>query len=125
MSRIKVYFTSDLHLGHAKLLDFRSERHNKLFPSVEHWNDYIITNWNSITKPKDIVWVLGDVIMGGDSNLKLLHSMNGHKRLILGNHDGHDMRKFIPYFERIAAVAVKYKLVLTHVPIHPQELVYR
>jgi len=119
-----VFFTSDLHLGHEKLLDFRSERHKKLFPTIEHWNEYIVERWNSKVGKRGIVWILGD-INWGDDVLKLFHEMNGRKRLILGNHDSHDMRKYLPYFERIAGVTKKYDLVMSHVPIHPQELAYR
>ena len=124
MSRNKVYITSDLHLGHTKLLSFREDRHNQLFPSVKHWNDYVITKWNEKINPKDVVWLLGDVVMG-DSNLELLNNLNGSKRLVLGNHDKHYMDKFTPYFDRIAGVAVNYGFVMTHVPIHPQELSHR
>ena len=119
-----VFFTSDLHLGHAKLLSFRSERYKKLFPTVEHWNEFIVKQWNSRIGKKSIVWVLGDVNWGDDV-LKLFHELNGRKRLVLGNHDDHDMRKYLPYFERIAGVTKKYDLVMSHVPIHPQELCFR
>lgn len=119
-----VFFTSDLHLGHKKLLDFRNERTGNLFKDVDEMNEWVVKQWNSRVGKRGIVWVLGD-IHWGDDVLHLFNEMNGRKRLILGNHDGHDMRKFLPYFERIAGVTKKYDLVMSHVPIHPQELCFR
>lgn len=120
-----VFFTSDLHLGHRNLLDFRSERQGIDFPTIEHMHEHLIKQWNSRVKKRDIVWILGDLCMGGDSHLTLLNELKGHKRLVMGNHDKGDMRKYLKYFDGIFGVHSKYGLILSHVPIHPQEIAFR
>jgi len=121
-----VFFTSDPHLGHSNMLDFRSERHGHLFPNTEYMNQYIVDKWNSVVKSKnDIVWVLGDVAMQDMDALHYLYQCNGRKRLIMGNHDTEDVKVYLKYFESVHAVVKKYGWVMTHVPVHPQELVYR
>ncbi len=121
-----VYFTSDLHLGHANMLSFRSEIHEHLFPTVEYMNQYIVDMWNSAVKNKrDVVWVLGDVAMQDMSALSYLHKCKGIKRLIMGNHDTADYKTYAKYFDSIHGCVRKYGWTLTHVPIHPNEMVYR
>lgn len=53
-------------------------------------NETIIENHNSLVKPDDIVYNLGDVIMGNNplSHLpKIMSRLNGKIHLIYGNHD--------------------------------------
>lgn len=51
--------------------------------------------WNSIVKPNDEVWVVGDFAFKGSvqSLAKLCEELNGTLHLILGNHDHKDVRK--------------------------------
>jgi len=85
---------------------------------VEHWNE-------KVKKNKDIVYVLGDVAMNKDS-LKWLDLMNGQKRLILGNHDTFHYDVYREHFKEVMHFHKAYHgLVLTHIPIHPNELEYR
>ena len=125
----RVYFTSDLHFDHQTLLEWRHDIHGIDFISTQDMNEWIVENHNKVVRKKnDIVWILGDVswTVEGLENLKL---MNGRKRLILGNHDtegrGLDIHAFLPYFESIHGVIRKYDFVMSHAPIHPQELIYR
>ena len=51
-------------------------------------NETIIERWNSLVKPEDTVYHLGDVIMGDlEAGLPLVKSLNGKIKLTLGNHD--------------------------------------
>lgn len=52
-------------------------------------NEMIVTNWNSVVKPNDIVIVAGDVSFNRDPIAveKFVRRLNGHKTLVLGNHD--------------------------------------
>ena len=82
----EIFFTSDLHFGHKNLLKFTKPRP---FTTIEEHDQTIIDNWNSVVNQDDTVYVLGDIAMGMDPD-KLedyLKKLNGHKRLILGNHD--------------------------------------
>ena len=123
-----VFFTSDLHLGHANLREFRNDVHGKSFAEVSDVDQWLLAQWNSVVRHNDLVWVLGDVAWSV-SDLEWLHLMNGRKRLVLGNHDaegrGMTINDYLPYFESVHGAIRKYKIVMTHVPIHPQELVYR
>lgn len=77
------FFTSDTHLGHRLVAE-----EVRGFSSIEEHDAAIIENWNSIVKPYDIVWHLGDVGMGGLARfLPQLKQLNGRKHLITGNHD--------------------------------------
>jgi len=124
-----VFFTSDLHFGHDNLLEFRREVHNNAFPSyIEDMNQWLIEKWNSRVRPRDTVWVLGDVAWG-DENLHYLAQCNGTKNLILGNHDlergDSKLANYQREFEYIGGVKKKYKFVMSHCPIHPLELEHR
>ena len=124
----QVFITSDLHLGHANLREFRNEVHNKSFSETSDVDQWLLAQWNSVVRHKDIVWVLGDVAWS-KSDLEWLALMNGHKKLVLGNHDaegrGMSIDDYLPYFESVHGCIKKYGLVMTHVPIHPQELAFR
>ena len=54
-------------------------------------NKAIVENWNAIVQPEDDVYVLGDLMLGGDQvnqdSLSLIKSLKGNIHIILGNHD--------------------------------------
>ena len=82
-----VWFTSDQHFGHARLLELSPAR-GAAFPTVGEMNARLVHNWNSVVQPDDTVWVLGDVDMHGkDTTLALVEQLVGTKILIAGNHD--------------------------------------
>lgn len=80
----KIFASSDLHFGHDREFlwgprGFRS--------SIEH-DEAIIANWNSVVEPEDIVYVLGDLMLGDNEHGKAcVERLNGHIKLIRGNHD--------------------------------------
>jgi calcineurin-like phosphoesterase family protein len=80
-----VFFTSDLHFQHARIVGL-SERP---FGSVEEMDEHLIARWNSVVlHPTDIVWVLGDYTLGDRARgLSYLSRLNGRKMLVSGNHD--------------------------------------
>jgi calcineurin-like phosphoesterase family protein len=81
-----IFFTSDLHLGHRNLLKFTKPRP---FATIDEHDEAVLENWNSVVKTNDIIYVLGDIALNkSPEELELyLKKLNGHKRLILGNHD--------------------------------------
>lgn len=81
----KLYYTSDLHLGHEAIM----HHCNRPFNTVKEMDKAIMTNWNNIIKEDDIVFILGDFCwkMGSSSIAWYLDRLKGNKILILGNHD--------------------------------------
>lgn len=58
-SEVTIWFTSDLHLNHSKIIEYC----NRPFSNIEEMNEMLINNWNSVVKPKDIVFCLGDIAL--------------------------------------------------------------
>lgn len=112
----KVYFISDLHLGHKNILNFARPE----FSSLDEMHNCIIESWNKVVTKRDVVFVLGDVCFD-HRYLPLLDKLLGMKRLILGNHDKFKHGELFKYFHTVHG-ALSYKQnMLTHIPIHPDE----
>lgn len=78
-----IWFTADLHLGHRNIIKWRTWA-----TCMDHHDQTIIDNWNDQVKPDDVVYVLGDIVMGSRAEtLPLVDQLNGHKLLVPGNHD--------------------------------------
>jgi calcineurin-like phosphoesterase family protein len=78
------WFTSDTHFGHANIIKYC----NRPFASVAIMDAVIRDNWNSLVNKEDTVYHLGDVsFMAPDRTTHMLNNLNGHKTLIIGNHD--------------------------------------
>jgi calcineurin-like phosphoesterase family protein len=78
------YWTSDTHFEHTNVIKYSK----RPFSSKEEMNHALITNWNSVVKPEDEIYHLGDISFGalGITN-EILSQLNGIKYLIKGNHD--------------------------------------
>jgi len=120
-----VWFTSDLHFGHDNMVDFRNELgvYNHKFGSTADMNERIVELWNSVVRHRDTVWVLGDLAWSKEG-LKLFDRLDGAKHLILGNHDSHRLvnANFHEYFITVNGLVKKYKSIMSHCPVHPQEM---
>lgn len=78
-----IYFTSDTHFCHNKPFLYEPRG----FKSIEEHDETIVRNWNSIVKPEDEVYHLGDVMLiDSEKGIKYLKNLNGKIHLILGNH---------------------------------------
>ena len=79
-----LFFTSDTHFGHENILHFCK----RPFSSVEEMDQKLIENWNKVVGPNDYIFHLGDFCFKGSQYWdRILDQLNGHKFLILGNHD--------------------------------------
>lgn len=120
-----VWFTSDQHFGHARLLELSPAR-GAAFPTVGEMNARLIHNWNAVVEPDDTVWVLGDVDMHGkDAMLALISQLVGTKILISGNHDScwagvRDGWKNRDLYLAAGFAAVMDFVVTTLPPLRPQ-----
>ena len=116
-----VWIISDTHWQHYNMIHKFKTRP---FSTVEEMDEALIDNWNSVVKPGDKVYHLGDVTFGNKENyIENIHKkLNGKKRLIVGNHD--DVKFLAPYFEKVSLWRMfsDWGLLLTHVPVHPSTL---
>lgn len=79
-----VYFTSDTHFSHARILELSG----RPFANIDTHNSELISRWNNVVKPDDLVIHHGDVALGKIAeSLPLVGLLNGYKVLIPGNHD--------------------------------------
>jgi len=96
------------------------------FPSEVEHDEYIIWRWNQTVNKKDMVYILGDITME-KKIYDILDRLNGLKNVVLGNHDSRQhVPELLKHVNSVAGmVDYKNKCILTHCPIHPQELDYR
>lgn len=114
----RVFFTSDTHFGHAKIIEFARPQ----FANLDEMHEYIISQWNSVVRPDDTVWHLGDVCLGGSHNLRFVEQLNGRINLVKGNHCTYDKHEYDRYFNKVLGVAEYKGAVLTHMPVHQHDL---
>jgi len=122
-----IWFTSDTHFGHANVIKYS----RRPWVAVDKMNEGLIERWNSKVKPNDTVYHLGDFCLTMRTELidNWLGKLNGHIRLIRGNHDNwvrrferldnqHKIKWIRDYAERTFMVdGVKYKFILFHFPL--------
>ena len=79
-----VWITSDTHFGHDKDFIWKARG----YCSIQEHDKDLIKKWNECIKPDDIVYHLGDVIMGeAEHGLECLKKLNGEIHILRGNHD--------------------------------------
>jgi calcineurin-like phosphoesterase family protein len=119
-----VWLISDTHFGHEKTCTvFKREDGSPLrpFSSAEEMDEHMIKVWNERVKPTDKVYHCGDVVINRKF-LNVLGRLNGDKILIRGNHDIFKLEDYTQYFRDVRGYHVMNGLILSHVPIHPQQL---
>lgn len=90
-----IWAASDLHLGHTNIVRGCSQWENKSacrnFDTLKEHDETIINNINKYVKENDILYLLGDFVMGGKTNVWKYRDMINCKtiHLCLGNHDIH------------------------------------
>lgn len=78
------YFISDLHFGHENCLLFD----NRPFEDIDIHDTELINRWNNVVGIDDDVYILGDISWrGAVATTNIFKMLNGHKHLIIGNHD--------------------------------------
>ena len=128
IGRLKVrYFISDTHFGHEKCWStFKRADGSPLraFSSTEEMDETMVERWNSVVKPEDSVYHLGDFVINRRF-MHIGHRLNGRKRLVRGNHDLFKTQEYIDIgFEEIYGVWVDpgAKIIASHIPIHPESI---
>ena len=115
----EVFLISDTHFGHQNVLGFEHDgKPLRSFNTLADHDFHMVDRWNSVVTSNDKVYHLGDVAWGKDA-IKIMHMLNGRKRLIRGNHDILKTRVYLEYFQEIYGVRQINGVWLTHVPMHP------
>jgi len=79
-----IFFTSDTHFAHDKPFIYESRG----FKNIYEHDEQIIKNWNSVVKPEDTVYHLGDLYLNDEKEgLNCIRRLNGHIFIAIGNHD--------------------------------------
>lgn len=116
----RIFITSDTHFGHDREFLWGPRG---FISHVEH-DRQVIENWNSVIQPDDIVYHLGDVMLGDtEYGMSCLAQLNGQIKIIRGNHDT-DRRwalySTLPNVECIGwAEVIKYKKYQFYLSHHP------
>ena len=123
-----IWIVSDTHLYHDNCLKFTRNDGTLMrpgFDNVQQMNEFILEKHNSVVKPGDLVYHLGDVVMGRpDGFVPFFNKFHGSKRLIVGNHD--DIKWIAPLgiFQKITMwrKMPDFGLIMSHVPMHASSL---
>lgn len=120
---MNTFITSDTHFGHNGMVNFLRDDSSKLRPwtTTEEMDEYMVQAWNSKVGPKDTVIHLGDVVINRKS-LPTVGRLNGTKILVKGNHDVFRPSEYLTYFKDILAYKIFDVFILSHIPVHPQQL---
>jgi len=81
-----VFFSSDIHLSHRNILTYS----NRPFSSIEEMDKAIYTNFHSVIKEGDTLWLLGDISFDKDVTKNFIESFlrrNIEVNIVKGNHD--------------------------------------
>ena len=128
-----IYLVSDTHFYHKNIIEYC----HRPFKHIGEMNQTLISNWNSVVCPDDEVFHLGDFTMahfveGKWESYKqayirtcreLLAQLNGHKTLILGNHDAKARVSRECGWEAVEKQMVLDGYLLTHRPCEPTFMV--
>lgn len=116
----KIFLTSDTHFGHDREFLWGPRG----FTNSQEHDEAVIKNWNETVSPDDIVYHLGDLMLGDNAHgIECVERLNGHIKLIRGNHDTDARWKLygaLPNVELIGwADVIKYKKYNFYLSHHP------
>lgn len=124
-----IWIVSDTHFRHENILKFTDSRTgNRIrpeFDTVEDMDEFMVDRWNSVVKPGDYVYHLGDVMMGPKEGfVPFFNRLRGSKRITFGNHDDIKWLSSTGMFAKsyIWRVFKEHGLIMSHIPIHSSSL---
>jgi calcineurin-like phosphoesterase family protein len=91
-SKFQMWFIADTHFGHSNVIKYV----NRPFADVDEMDEAMIANWNSVVKPNDEVYHLGDFAFRDPYHYG--PRLNGKKFLVPGNHDRKYLGELKKYF---------------------------
>ena len=94
-----IYFTSDQHFDHIKLLKFGYRPFEMSEKGSAQCREFLIEHYKAVVKEHDYVFFLGDLAFCNSQNKnriqRIVRSLPGHKILIKGNHDHNNTSFFL------------------------------
>lgn len=117
----EIWLISDTHFNHSNIIHYC----HRPYRNVHEMDWDMVEKWNSVVKPQDHVYHLGDVYMKASRGYidNILGALNGRKRLILGNHDNpKDCTILMRHFEKVMLWRNFDKVVLTHIPLREENI---
>lgn len=120
MNEARIFVTSDTHFGHDREFLWGPRGFES---HVDHDRE-VIRRWNETVGENDIVYHLGDVMLGDNAyGMSCLGMLNGHIKIIPGNHDTKtriDLYKTLPNVEVLSlAEMIRYKKYNFYLSHHP------
>ena len=118
------YIISDTHFNHANIIKYC----NRPFNDIDDMNKKLIEYWNDTVTNEDIIYHLGDFLLGSKYDLiDIVSKLKGHIYLVRGNHD----RLPVSVYAEMGIVVLKnppikvddYKYLLTHRPLSNMRIV--
>jgi calcineurin-like phosphoesterase family protein len=119
----KLWFLSDPHAWHEKIIGYC----DRPFANAQEMTEQLIERHNSVVRPQDHFYPLGDVAMK-KPHLEWVSKLNGHGRLIGGNHDIFDVKDYLKAgYEKVMAMRIMDlpkggNALFAHIPIHPASM---
>lgn len=113
----KIFLTSDTHFSHSNIIKYC----DRPFTSTEEMNEELVRRWNSVVGKDDIVYHLGDFMMGSKEDIRIMVArLNGRIKLVMGNHDRYKPAHyrelgFAEVYDR--PIVVGNFWILSHAPI--------
>jgi len=107
-----IYLISDTHFDHANIIKYC----NRPYGNVREMNRALTINWNSVVRPRDTVYFLGDWSFGRGSRPPKywIRRLNGHIISIKGSHDR--LIRGMRLHERKVICYGKHRFLLLHDP---------
>jgi calcineurin-like phosphoesterase family protein len=116
--RKPIFFTSDLHIGHANSIVFDQ----RPFKDTDHMHEVLIKNFNNLVPENGCTYFLGDIgLASSETAKKVIGRLNGTKVLILGNHDKGSNAMYGIGFDVVintaSMIIAQEKVTLSHCPL--------
>ena len=116
----RVLLWSDLHLGHANVIDYG----NRPFADVEEMDRRLWDSWAAAVSPETVLVCVGDLAMRtalNEDTWRRVRTMRGRQELVIGNHDLTGLGQLrVDGFDGVwslMTVPGKPPLILTHMPL--------
>lgn len=84
-----IWLSADTHFNHNRSFVYEPRG----FSTVQESDEAIIERFNSVVRPEDDLYLLGDLMLGDNEiGMECLRQLNGKLHILYGNHDT-DVRK--------------------------------